>query len=112
MLFRSLAGLLLALVPGCGGSPPAAGSGRPTRVPKVTTASVESRTLSYVTRAIGSLDAYDWVTIPARVEGTIESLALEPGDAVTPEKVLAGLCDLAAATAVGQVGAATPGGRG
>jgi multidrug efflux system membrane fusion protein len=106
----ALAGLGVAGLGGCGvgGSKPAATPSRGPRIPKVTTAPVESRVLTYVVRAIGSLDAYQWVAVPARVEGTIEQLILEQGDAVTPQKVLAVIdgqrfaleASLASATAV------------
>jgi RND family efflux transporter MFP subunit len=74
---------------GDGGTTSGAPPRRPTRVVKVVTAPVATRPLSYRIDAVGSLEAYQTVTVPARVEGVVESLAFEVGDPVTPEKVLA-----------------------
>lgn len=80
--------LLLAalLVAGCG--KPASTGRAPSRTYKVTTIAAETRPVSYVIMANGTLEAYEVVTVPARVEGAIEKLDFEEGKEVSPEKVL------------------------
>jgi multidrug efflux system membrane fusion protein len=55
----------------------------------VATAPVSTRPVVYLVETHGSLEAYETVVVPARVEGTIESLDFEEGTAVTPATVLA-----------------------
>jgi multidrug efflux system membrane fusion protein len=50
---------------------------------------VATRALSYAVDAVGSLEAYDVVSVPARVPGTLESLSFDEGDAVSTDQVLA-----------------------
>jgi membrane fusion protein (multidrug efflux system)/multidrug efflux system membrane fusion protein len=52
-------------------------------------ATAASRPLTYTIRAVGTLEAYQVVTIPAKVAGTVQDLALEEGQRVTPTLVLA-----------------------
>lgn len=56
---------------------------------RVTAGAVAARPLTYAVDAIGSLEAYQVVAVPARVEGTLERLAFDVGAKVTPETVLA-----------------------
>jgi multidrug efflux system membrane fusion protein len=68
----------------------AAPAGRPaSRAYRVGVAKVETRDLAYSVEAVGTLEAYDIVTVPARVEGTLESLTFNEGDAITTDQVLA-----------------------
>ncbi len=58
------------------------------RAYRVTAVTVAARPLTYAVEAIGSLEAYQVVTVPARVEGTIEKLSFDEGTPVTPDTVL------------------------
>ncbi len=78
---------VLVLLAGC--PKPAPPPVKPqTRTYRVTTIPAESRPLTYVVPATGTLEAYEVVTVPARVEGVIEKLDFEEGKEVTPEKLL------------------------
>lgn len=84
--------LLLALAASgsaCGPKEAAAPAKGPPRAYRVSVARVETRELSYAIEAVGTLEAYDVVTVPARVEGTLESLSFDEGDPVTTDQVLA-----------------------
>lgn len=79
--------LVLAALAGC--SKPAPPPGKPqTRTYRVTTIPAESRSLTYLVPATGTLEAHEVVTVPARVEGVIEKLDFEEGREVTPETIL------------------------
>ena len=83
--------LLLALAASgsaCGPKEAAAPAKGPPRAYRVSVARVETRELSYAIEAVGTLEAYDVVTVPARVEGTLESLSFDEGDPVTTDQVL------------------------
>jgi multidrug efflux system membrane fusion protein len=85
--------LLLALsaaaaAASCGdGKPPEAPRGP--RAYRVAVRTVATRPLSYAVESVGTLEAYDVVTVPARVAGTLESVDFDAGDSVTPDRVLA-----------------------
>ncbi len=81
--------LLAASAAGCGPAKPAASGPPRSRAYRVSVRPVEVRPLDYAVEAVGSIEAYDVVTVPARVSGTIESLGFDEGDAVTPDQVLA-----------------------
>jgi membrane fusion protein, multidrug efflux system len=87
----TIASLFLATLAGCGhgtqeSAAPAKRGGRP--VP-VVTETAGTRALTYSIRSVGTLEAYEVVTVPARVAGTVEALSFEEGHEVTREKVLA-----------------------
>jgi len=84
--------LAAAAAAACGPSTPSgagSGSAAPPRSYKVSVLTVEPRSLEYAVEAVGTLEAYDVVTVPARVPGILESLAFDEGDSVTAEQVLA-----------------------
>ncbi len=82
-------GLAVASLAGCGKREEAgAARGGPRAFP-VSAQPVESRRLVYAVGAVGSLEAREVVTVPARVSGVIESVGFEEGDAVTRATVLA-----------------------
>ncbi len=88
----ALPALLLAVLGATAGCAKPADEAAARTVPRafrVTTTLVESRPLAYLVQATGSLEAYQVVTIPTRVEGTVETLEFEEGDTVTPDRVLA-----------------------
>jgi multidrug efflux system membrane fusion protein len=80
---------LAAAASACGPKDDAAPAKKAPRAYRVSVARVETRELSYAVEAVGTLEAYDVVTVPARVEGTLESLTFDEGDAVTTDQVLA-----------------------
>lgn len=84
LLLAAAAAALAACNPA---KPPAAPSGP--RAYRVGVRTVAARPLSYAVEAVGSLEAYDVVTVPARVPGSVESVNFDSGDAVTTETVLA-----------------------
>jgi RND family efflux transporter MFP subunit len=85
--------LAAAAAPGCGlkdekpasPAPGAAGS----RAYMVSVQPVESRALSYAVEAVGTLEAYDVLAVPARVAGVLESLSFDEGDQVKADQELA-----------------------
>ncbi|MEK7717140.1 MAG: efflux RND transporter periplasmic adaptor subunit [Planctomycetota bacterium] len=79
--------LVLAFLAGCS-KPAEAPAKPPTRTYRVTTIAAEARPLTYLVHATGTVEAYEVVTVPARVEGVIEKLDFEEGKEVTTEKVL------------------------
>lgn len=82
--------VLVALAGACAKpAAPAAPSRQGARSFRVTAAAVEARPLAYSVDGVGSLEAYQVVTVPARVEGTLDRLDFDEGTAVTPETVLA-----------------------
>ena len=87
-----VAGLLMAvaLLPvGCGdGQVGGAAPRRGGRLPRVVARAVQTRSLDYVVRATGSLEAYQVVTVPARVAGVVGDIAFDIGDEVGPDNVL------------------------
>jgi len=83
--------LLLALAAAaaaCDGEKPAEAPRAP-RAYRVRVVPVAARPLSYDVEAVGTLEAYDVVTVPSRVAGTVESVDFDAGDAVTTDHVLA-----------------------
>lgn len=90
---RTFAGLLALVVAaasiGCGkgaGAPAPRRRGGP--LPVVVEA-VAARDLVYVVEGTGSLEAYQVVTVAARLDGVVEEVDLDEGDAVTPDTTLA-----------------------
>ncbi|HKB16284.1 MAG TPA: efflux RND transporter periplasmic adaptor subunit [Planctomycetota bacterium] len=79
---------VLLLLPACGGGAAPPPRGAPAAF-RVTARAVEERPLAYRIESVGSIEARETVLVPARVEGTLEALAFEEGQAVTPETVLA-----------------------
>ena len=59
------------------------------RAYRVTATTVAARPLVYAVDGVGSLEAYQVVTVPARVEGVLERLEFDEGSRVTPDTVLA-----------------------
>lgn len=84
------AALLVAALAACGRDGPAAGAPAkpPARAYRVTTTVVAARPMTYAVEALGSLEAFQVVTVPARVEGTLGPLHFDEGSAVTPDTVL------------------------
>ncbi|HEV8336248.1 MAG TPA: efflux RND transporter periplasmic adaptor subunit [Candidatus Polarisedimenticolia bacterium] len=62
--------------------------GGPPPVP-VEVKEVELRDVQYTIQAVGSIEAWDVIRVPARVAGVIQNIAFEEGQAVNPGKVLA-----------------------
>src|SRR5437870_5360628 len=88
----AVAATLLAVTVGAcgqGGSDAATPPVRKARLVPVTTTTDKAAPLTYEVVAIGSLEAYQTVTIPARVAGPLEKLTLEEGQGVKPTDVLA-----------------------
>lgn len=83
-----LPGLLLGLV-ACGGSEPATAKPRTTRSAPVVVAKVAPQDLAYLVEGTGSLEAYQVVTVPARVDGVVEALAFDEGSVVETTTELA-----------------------
>src|SRR5262245_34106700 len=69
---------------GRGGGESAAAPAKKARVVPVSTTTVKAGPLVYEVVAIGSLEAYQTVTVPARVAGPLEKLSLEEGQEVKP----------------------------
>ncbi len=67
---------------------PAAGAAN-ARAYRVSVQPVESRPLSYAVEAVGTLEAYDVLAVPARVAGVLESLSFDEGDSVARDQQLA-----------------------
>jgi multidrug efflux system membrane fusion protein len=67
----------------------AAPSKSATRAYRVTAATVTARPIVYSVEAIGSLEAFQLVVVPARVEGALDKLDFDVGSVVTPETTLA-----------------------
>ena len=77
------------LVAGCRpGAAPPPGRTAP-RAYRVAVRPVAAGPLAYSIDSVGTLEAYSVVSVPSRVEGTIESLSFDEGDAVSPDRVLA-----------------------
>lgn len=85
---RTVTTLLVLLLVGCSKPAPQNGGRPPVRTYRITTITAESRPLTYLVHATGTVEAYEVVTVPARVEGAIEKLDFEEGMEVTPDKVL------------------------
>jgi multidrug efflux system membrane fusion protein len=81
--------LAFALLGACDRGPAPSTGPRPARAFRVGVTPVATRPLSYAVEAVGSLEAYDVVSVPARVPGVLESLDFDEGDAVGTDKVLA-----------------------
>ena len=83
---------LLAVLAACGGGagdpPGTRGARGPTRFP-VEVARVESAPVEYAVQAVGSVEAFERVSVTARVAGVVERVRFEEGDSVTPARVLA-----------------------
>jgi multidrug efflux system membrane fusion protein len=61
---------------------------RGARHPRVITRPVGTRTITYLVRATGSLEALQIVTVPTRVAGVVEAIAFDVGSKVGPDDVL------------------------
>jgi len=86
--YRAMLVLSLAIC-GCakqGDAPPTKTAARAYRV---TTTPVATRPITYAVEAIGSLEAFQVVVVPARTEGALDKLDFDVGSAVTPDTVLA-----------------------
>ena len=81
--------VLAAALSACGGGEEAKARPRPTRTAPVVVATVAPRDLVYVVEGTGSLEAYQVVTVPARVDGVVESLGFEEGSLVETTTELA-----------------------
>jgi membrane fusion protein, multidrug efflux system len=100
----SLAVVFLVSLSACGrDGAESAAPVRKARLVPVTTVTVKAGPLVYEVAAIGSLEAYQTVTVPARVAGPLEKLALEEGQEVKPTDVLAVIDGERRALAVAQV---------
>lgn len=89
---RLVAFPLSLLLAACGGESKGSSqsaSKSPPRPVSVTTIVAEKKPLVYRVLGIGSLEAYQVVVVPAKVEGTLERLSLEEGQEIGPEQVLA-----------------------
>jgi membrane fusion protein, multidrug efflux system len=89
---RALAAIvLLGAAAACGrGDAQHVGSAKTApRAYRVTAMPVAARPLVYSVDAVGSIEAYQVVTVPARVEGALDRLEFDVGSKVTPETVLA-----------------------
>jgi len=86
---RFLGLALAAAAASCGAKSAAPPGKAASRAYRVGVAKVETRDLAYAVDAVGTLEAYDVVTVPARVDGTLESLTFNEGDAITTDQVLA-----------------------
>ena len=93
---RGLAALAACVLPwtfalaGCGGK--TADAGRPARAEvrfPVETARVAARNVEYSVRAVGSIEAFEEVAVPARVAGVVERVRFREGDSVTAATPLA-----------------------
>jgi RND family efflux transporter MFP subunit len=79
---------------GCGEGSAVPSAGRagqkrgPAPVP-VVTRRVEARDVSYVVQGTGSLEAYQIVVVPARLDGVVEAVSFDEGDEVGPARDLA-----------------------
>ena len=87
LLLAALAGLS-ACGQGKREDPVARGGRGPTRFP-VEVAEVGSARVEYSVQAVGSVEAFERVSVTARVAGVVERVRFEEGDAVTTERVLA-----------------------
>ena len=82
--------LAFASLAGCGdGGSKLSAAPRAPRPVRITTATATARRLTYTVEANGSLEAYQVVTVPARLAGTLEKVAFEEGQSVTPDTILA-----------------------
>ncbi len=74
----------------CGAKDPGGPAARPApRSYRVAVQPVEPRSLAYAVDAVGSVEAYDVVAVPARVSGTLDSLGFDEGDTVALGQVMA-----------------------
>ena len=86
-LLAALAGLSA-----CGAGEPGPAGGRAARAPMrfpVEVAEVASARVEYTVQAVGSVEAFERVSVTARVAGVVERVRFEEGDGVTPDRVLA-----------------------
>jgi len=92
--FRPALALLLAVAfwsAACGGNK-GASAGKPAREAvrfPVEVATVESRSVEYSVKAVGSVEAFEQVAVTARVAGVVERVRFQEGDAIRPDTVLA-----------------------
>jgi membrane fusion protein, multidrug efflux system len=80
--------VLLALLGACGKSDPPAPARKAVAFP-VQTQPVEARSVEYSVDAVGSVEAFETVTVTARVQGVVERVMFAEGDTVTPAQPLA-----------------------
>lgn len=82
--------VVLAAAAACGQGTQLSGpSKNAPRAYRVTAQTVAARPFIYSVDAVGSLEAYQVVTVPARVEGALDRVEFDVGTKVTPESVLA-----------------------
>ncbi len=81
---------LCAALAGCGGrgEEPRATARKAVEFP-VETQPVAAQRVEYSVGAVGSVEAFETVTVTARVQGVVERVAFEEGDGVTPAQALA-----------------------
>jgi multidrug efflux pump subunit AcrA (membrane-fusion protein) len=85
----ALVAAVLALA-GCGeGSSEKAKAPPRLRTPRVGVLAAPTRALTYAVDAIGTVEAYQVVVVPARLGGVVESIGFEEGASVTPKTELA-----------------------
>ena len=82
-------GLALFALAACGRSDPPAAAARKTVQFPVETQSVEARKVEYSIGAVGSVEAFETVTVTARVQGVVERVMFEEGATVSPRQALA-----------------------
>src|SRR6185295_12465053 len=78
----------VSFTPSCSKSEPALAP-KPGRSYRVSTTPVAAQSMTYSVDAIGSLEAFQVVVVPARVEGALDKLEFDVGSTVTPDTVLA-----------------------
>jgi multidrug efflux system membrane fusion protein len=81
---------LCAALAGCGGDSGAPqGAARQAVQFPVETQPVSAQNVEYSVGAVGSVEAFETVTVTARVQGVVERVIFEEGDGVTPAQALA-----------------------
>jgi RND family efflux transporter MFP subunit len=102
--------LLILIIPGCSssspGQAPQAEAAAVAPVTAVETAKVEVRELDRFVEAVGTLDPNEEVTITNQVEGTVEEISVDLGDAVRQGQLIAQLDTRELELAVSQQAAA------
>ncbi len=93
-------GAALCVLPGCGVNDPSAGLAPPERVFTVETATVETRDVTDVLKAVGTVYANKHATIRAQVEGVIAAVEFEEGQRVRAGDTLVQLDDRKAAASL------------
>lgn len=81
--------LLALLLAACGKDAPPAGAARKQVEFPVETQPVASRVVEYSIHAVGSVEAFETVSVTARVQGTVERVLFKEGDTVSTSQTLA-----------------------